>query len=382
MATDRPFADLPAALVDEVLNRTQDISKIMLAAFQEMRSEMQPRRQQLEQAGLLKREGDLQYVPIPTTSGIDGAFAIERLLATDLVAAAAVAVEGITPPSETRHWPDPYHHVLVEVEHHNVDTGTIARASMIGMELNLATSCPHQVVFIDGSLTTPLIFFNQALNRIAESPDLKVSQYLLEHIEEYLLAYKTILKAERSDKAWVAIPKYTTRREFGKRMSWPKAFDDRAMLTGILQAGEFTTPSVLEKPERPWHLNVNPTPAEKRQKLNELAEEVTNYLSTNIRVMYYRPFNWLPALRLEMSQGVAESPGRFASVIHAVKHQCGTSAMMEPYPLYMADRMAKSLASAIPTFRQVTSQYMAETYQGDIGDVFLGLHGYRSETGR
>jgi len=56
--------------------------------------------------------------------------------------------------------------------------------------------------------------------------------------------------------------------------------------------------------------------------------------------------------------------------------------MMEPYPLYMADRMVKNLSRAIPTFRQVTSQRIAEIYQGDIDSVFLSLHGYRSESGR
>jgi hypothetical protein len=47
----------------------------------------------------------------------------------------------------------------------------------------------------------------------------------------------------------------------------------------------------------------------------------------------------------------------------------------------MADRMVKHLPKAIPTFRQVTSQHIAETYQGSISEVFLGLHGYRTESG-
>jgi hypothetical protein len=105
-------------------------------------------------------------------------------------------------------------------------------------------------------------------------------------------------------------------------------------------------------------------------------------LLDEIRVLYYRPYPWLPALRLEMSRAVAQTPARLAVVIHAVKHQCGTAAMMEPYPLYMADRMVKHLARAIPTFRQVTSQRIAEIYEGNIDDVFLGLHGYRTESGR
>ena len=102
-STDRPFAELPAALVEEILNRTEGLGRELLESFQEMRVLQEARRAQLKEAGLLGREGDLPQVPIPTTCGVDGAYAIERLLTTDLVAAAALAVEGLTPPSETRY---------------------------------------------------------------------------------------------------------------------------------------------------------------------------------------------------------------------------------------------------------------------------------------
>jgi hypothetical protein len=48
----------------------------------------------------------------------------------------------------------------------------------------------------------------------------------------------------------------------------------------------------------------------------------------------------------------------------------------------MADRMVKSLARSVPTFRQVATQHIAESYDGDIGEVFFGMHGYRTESGR
>lgn len=82
----------------------------------------------------------MPYVPVPTTCGIDGSCAIERLLASDLVAAAAVAVEGLTPPSETRHWPEPRHQVWVETEVHEAETGTILRAVMID-GARIGTTC-------------------------------------------------------------------------------------------------------------------------------------------------------------------------------------------------------------------------------------------------
>ena len=376
-----PFAELPAALVEEVLECTFDVGHKILESFKEIDGLRANWRAELESSNLLCDESVLEYVPIPTACGIDGSYAVERMLATDLVAAAAVAVEGLTPPSEKRHWPDPHHQVVIEVEPHNPDTSTIVRALMIGMELSLAVDAPHEIVFLDGSLTTPIIYFNQALNKANEARHLKITNHLLGQIKNYLAYYQTVLASARSDRCWVAVPKYTTRREIGKKLGWPESHDDRGLLSSILSPGEFTQPHPLQPPNQPWHINLAPVSDGERSEAEKLKDDLVRLLG-EIHIIYYRPFPWLPALRLEMNQSIVKTPARLASVIHAVKHQCGTAAMMEPYPLYMADRMVKNLSRAIPTFRQVTSQRIAEIYQGDIDSVFLSLHGYRSESGR
>jgi hypothetical protein len=56
--------------------------------------------------------------------------------------------------------------------------------------------------------------------------------------------------------------------------------------------------------------------------------------------------------------------------------------MLEPYPNYLADRTVKALARALPAFRQVTTQRIAQDFDGDIGEVFFAMHGYRSDSGR
>lgn len=377
---ERPFGELPAALVDEVLRRTEDLSQKLLGNFEQMRARRQEWREGLTQAGLLRRDAELPYTPIPTACGVDGSYAVERLLANDLAAAAAVAVEGLTPPSETRYWPEPRHLVWMEAEAHETETGTILRALMIGMELELAKQAPHEVVFLDGSLTTPLIYFNQALNKFQDASHLNTTTHFLEHIVSFLDTYATILASTRSDRSWLAIPKYTTRREIGQEMGWPDTYDDRGFLSFLLEPGEYTSPRSLQPPSEPWHLNVNPLESVSRETAAHAAEKIISALDT-IRVVYYRPYPWLPALRIEMSRAVAENQARLATALHGVRHQCGMPAVMEPYPLYMADRMVKHLPKAIPTFRQVTSQHIAETYRGDFSEVFLGLHGYRTESG-
>jgi hypothetical protein len=377
--TERPFLDLPAALVDEVLKRAEGLGQKMLQDLTQAQKRRQEWRQGLSYFGLLRREGELPYMPIPTTCGVDGSYAIERLLTSDMVATAAVAVEGLTPPSETRYWPEPRHLVWVEIEPHQAEIGTILRGLMIGMELELAAQAPHEVVFIDGSLTTPLIYFNQALNKSKNLPA-RTTEHFLKRVPDFLEAYVTILASPRTDRIWLAVPKYTTRREIGKELGWPETFDDRALLSFLLEPGEFTPPRTIEPPSEPWHLNLSPLAPEVQEKCEHLRTKILHLLG-EIQVIYYRPYTWLPALRLEMSRAIVENSARLATAFQAVKHQCGAPTVLEPYPLYMADRMVKHLPRAIPAFRQVTSQYVAEHYQGDIKEVFLSLHGYRTESG-
>jgi hypothetical protein len=177
----------------------------------------------------------------------------------------------------------------------------------------------------------------------------------------------------------------TTRNEIGEKLQWPTSHDDRGILSSILEAGEYTTPTPLIQPDQPWHINTSLVDdysnATERDEINRLVGQVLQFLG-GIYVVYYRPHAYMPALRLEMSRAIANNQARLSIVLQGIKDQCGTAAIMEPYPLYLADRMVKHLARSVPVFRQITSQYLAEAYQGNIDDVFVGLHSYRTETGR
>lgn len=381
-----PFADLPAALVEEVLDRTTAIADGLLASFQKIRADRSALRDQLTKSGLVISESSLGYPALPTTCATDGSYAIERLLTTDLAAAAAVAVEGLTPPSEKRHWVRPHHKTFVAAEPHVEDAATVLRAVMLGEELCLATSAPHDLVMIDGTLTLPIIYFNQALNKAPDAKELHCSNEFLASCVEYLAAYLALLRSERSDKHYVALPKYSTRREIGLALGWPPSHDDRGMLTLLLNSGELTRPVRLANPRDEqgnitWHLNTGRLPVEIRRQAEDLAGEIVSALSS-VYVFYYKPHDWLPALRVEVAASVATNTHRLATVVHGLKHQSATPSMLEPYPIYLADRTVKALARAIPAFRQVTTQRVSERYEGEIGEVFFAMHGYRSETGR
>jgi len=372
-----PFAELPEALVEEMLSKSELVGDRLYDSFKEIQNNKAKMRKQLQDQNILKHDAEVGYPGIPTTCGMDGSYVVERLLATDFAACAAVAIEGLTPPSEKKHWEKPHHRVLIHPEKHNPDTSIIIRGIMMEMELELAAKAPHDIVFLDGSLTTPLIFMNQAINKISESDDMVISKSLVEKFKDFLISYKIVLESSRSDKLWVNMPKYTTRRELGRKLNWPPHYDDRAVLTTILSPGEFTSPIPVEQPQQPWHLRL----PYNDKNLERLRDEVLSDIK-RLYILYYRPHSWMPALRIEMASSIATNNSRIAVLLQGLKYQCGTPGILEPYPLYMADRMVKHLGSAIPAFRQTATRRMAELHQGDIGEIFFSMHGYRTESGR
>lgn len=377
-----PFVELPAALVDEILEQTDNIADQLLGRFVEIKNDRKSLRDKLLQSGLVIQESSLGYPPLPTTCGADGSYAIERLLAMDLVAAAAVAVEGLAPPSEKRWWEQPHHRSFIATEPHMEDTATILRAVMLGQELCLATAAPHDMVMIDGTITLPIIYFNQAISKAPQTLDkLKTSNRLLDDCLKYLQAYHNILTSIRSDKQFVSLPKYSTRNEIGIRFNWPEGYDDRGMLTFLLDPGELVRPHKLMQPDQAWHINTRNIPNEVQSEAKELVDEIVSTLE-QVHVFYYKPQHWLPAFRIEVAESVALNSHRLALVVQGLKHQTAISSMLEPYPIYLADRMVKALARTIPAFRQVSTQRISEKYRGDLSDIFVSMHGYRSEIGR
>jgi len=372
-----PFAELPEALVEEMLSKSEEVGIKLYETYHEIQKDKAEIRKQLNSNNMLHRDAEMVYPNVPTTCGVDGSYTVEKLLATDIAACAAVAVEGLTPPSEKRYWPRPHHLPFIQAIGHDSETGTILRAIMMGMELELASNAPHEIVFSDGSFTTPLIYLNQAINKITGDGKTVISEELKRRLKKFLESYKIVLGAERTDKLWVSLPKYTTRKEMGKKYNWASVYDDRAILTAILDPGEFTEAIPLDKPLQPWHLRL---PSDSRE-LEDLKKKVITLID-RLYVIYYKPHTWTPAFRIEMAEGIALNNSRLALLLQGLKYQSCTPGIIEPYPLYIADRMVKHLGKAIPAFRQVATKKMTELHQGDIGDIFFCMQGYRTENGR
>jgi len=371
LAPESPFEDLPEALVEEMLSHYKKLGDQLSASLDEIQSQKEKIRASLSSQNLLRTDSAIiRSHAYPTTCGVDGSYAMERLLSTDIAAMAGVAVEGLTPPSEKRHWPTPHHLCNVFTVAHREATALIIRAIMVTMELELASQAPHDVVFLDGSLTTPLIHLNQALARLGEVPD-ELSRVLLDRIGSALNNYAEILVSKRTDRIFAGVPKYTSRNEVSASLGLSK-HEDRSLLSYILRGGELIGPSNMIKPEEDWHLSS--MPAVLKDKANEIISAIYE-----LSVLYYRPYDYFPALRIEVSPSVAKNQSRLSILLESFQLQCGAPGIVEPYPLYLADRMVKHLSTALPAIRKATTMEMAAGPTRDVGTIFLAMQGYRTE---
>jgi len=374
------FIDLPAALVEQLLGKTPVLTQTVVAQLSARRAQREALRERLQALSLLGERRELPSVPTGTSCGIDGSVAVERLLAHDLLVAGALAVEGLTPPSNERHWPEPRHALWVELEPHADANDVVARGVMAALEVELATRAPHDVVFLDGSLATPLIAFDQALRAIAEfSEPTPSSRFFLTRLPEWLAALLRILEAQSPQQCWIGIPKYTSRREIASMLGVDDPIDDRALLTALLDEGEFTHPVPLHA-RRPHGFGIALFPPEQRATVSALVSRLLAVV-TDLRVIYVRPHRWLPALRVELHQTIASDPHRLAQVLNVVHFQCARGALVEPFPLFLADRMVRHLRRATRALRHAIREAAAHEYPV-FDDVFLLLESYRSEAYR
>jgi hypothetical protein len=346
----------------------------MSASLEHLQTKKDGLRAALKAQELLKNDSVLiRSISNPTACAVDGAYAIERLMSADIVAIAGLAIEGMTPPTETRHWERPRHMCSVLTVNHHDSTFIAVGAIMLSYELDLAVKAPHDLVLLDGSLLTPLIRFNQAVAKLKEIPE-ELAGIFRAQIRETLENYRDILASKRSDKIFASVPKYTSRKEIS-RMLEIQDFEDRAMLSMVLSSGEIVGPiPLLQSHEHP---NFESPDVEMKQIGNEILA-----LLHDVNVLYYKPAEYLPAIRVEVSPAVAKNQSRLSILLEALRLQCSAPGIMEPYPLYMADRMVKHLGVALPALRRATTQEMALSTSNSVENIFQAMHGYRTEHGR
>ncbi len=370
------FSDLPDALVRDLLACAVPVAEDVRNRIETLKASRETYRRAAQDQGLIKRKADLDVPREPSVAGIDGSYQIHRLTSLDLCAAAAVAIEG-TSKEAKRHWPEPYHRMWAGSVPHNDNTTGVLRGLMVGMELELAKEAPHDLVLLDGAFASLIIYLNQGLTNVHKVPRMLGDELRRRWREQ--VVFQRLSTLIRSDRV-VAVPKFTSRNELVGPGRLPSAdgIDGRTLATLLLEPGEYTAPLSVyggapgDEPEK-YHLPTEFCPDDDQRAMNEALQA--------IRAIYYRPFGWVPALRLEVPGAVANSLTRLSIALEGIARQFFSPAVVEPYPLFLADRMVKSLGSGVSVIEQTVAQHVAD--QGvDVELTMLCLQNYRTEGGR
>lgn len=360
------FADLPDALVQDLLNATTPLAGKVSSDFSDLLAFQKDLMHAAHENGLVRRKADLEVTREPSVVGVDGSYQVYRLTSVDLCAAASVAVEG-TSKEARRHWQEPYHKFWADAVPHDADTTGPLRGLMVCMELELAHNAPHDLVLLDGSFASLIIYLNQGLSSTSNVETIKRELMQLWQSKDML---QRLIEMLSSDSA-VALPKYTSRNELAQALSVADApaCDGRTMATLILEPGEYTKPLPIYYNET-YHL-----PCSKQE-----ADAMNNALS-GIQVIYFRPYGWVPALRLEVPGPIAHSPTRLSLALKGIEGQFFVPAVKEPYPLFLADRMVKSLGAGVAVMEQTILQDVIDS-SVEVELPMLLLQNYRTESGR
>jgi hypothetical protein len=331
-------------------------------------------RQRAQSDGLIARKADLDVPREPSVAGIDGSYQVHRLTALDLCAAAAVAVEG-TSREARRYWQEPYHRMWANSFEHSKDAINALRGLMISMELELASEAPHDLVLLDGSFIVLLIYLNQGLTSFEKAPVLLAEEFERRwNDQEVLDRFLALIRSDRT----VAVPKYSGRNELGSllRDSNLPETDGKTLATVILEPDEYIVPQPIFHfggEDTEYHLPEKHCPPERQREMNESIEKM--------RVVFYRPYGWAPAVRLELTAPIAASRSKLSMVLEGIKRQLFSPAVTEPYPLFLADRMVKSLGAGVAVIEQAVAQHAVGT-SSDVEATLLCLQNYRTEGGR
>ena len=281
---------------------------------------------------------------------------------------------------------------IVPVEH-KADTPIIAGGLMFSYELELATKAPHNVVLIDGSLTTHLIKIGMAFSKLdSEEVPYSLNKEFKERTKETLDNYRKIIISPKGDQVFAGLPKYSSRDEVITLLSeeHKEEFDvllgkynDKALLSVIMRSEEIVGPIPLIKrqEEGKWHISG-------KEKIKDilgstLAERYYHDIISalnDLYVVYYKPSSSQPALRVEIPKSVAINHARLAMVVKALQDQAKFPGIIEPYPLYLADLFVKHLGGALSQVKDIVLSDLA-IMDVDPISVLLSMHEYRSVGG-
>jgi|GEM_PF-663175 hypothetical protein len=377
--TFRTYADLPDEILQQVLGQAAEVAHGVRTLFSRLSERRDALRATLVLGGHIHQTADLPAPIVGSVAAVDGGAAIEKSLGTDTALAVAVGIEGLT-ESPLTYWTGVQYAAWQRILPHEGDeTVATCRGMMSALELSVLREAPHDTVFLDGSHLTPIISLNALLS--------VRNRELQTEIAEAVALYDTAeaLRAVLTNPRIVSLVKYDSSRDLARTWLPEEArgtgtgLDDRTTMSLLLEPGEYTDPQsvVLTQQSRSNWLarridSLDPVDVARETVRIALNDAINLARDNRLLVTYYKPHVWSPAYRMEIKPETATNPQQLATVLDALRSQVISPEIREPYPQWVADRMAKSVSDALIALRAAVNYDLADSGFGEYLPLISG----------
>lgn len=392
------YAHLPDELLSKILGQVPETVNKVNAMFNVDDEPVRLAMESLRQRQMISTlpDGNISQSVI----AVDGSVIVEKMSSYDLLLALAVGVEGLTSDGETEWGGDrnQYYQWQTAIPHGEANA-RLSQGIMFLMELSVLANAGHEIRIMDGAHFSSIIKINGMLSAKDENADENYAdalrKFLSDTYSKIIPDIPEIIHSAFNDDKIISFAKYSSSKDIINRYlnDYSINLDDKTFFTLALNEGEYMKPLPVgqseEEKEKIWndlHIKCNlDLPDVDLNQLNaELQQAILPLRTRDLRgqskdselyFMYYKPFEDAPAYKIEIKKSLALDTQRLEMYLRSIKNQVVFPQIREPYPQYLVDLMAKSIATGMFAIKEAIM--LSPDLKIDKGKINLLMH-YRT----
>lgn len=359
------YAYLPDDLLVKILEKVPDTVGKMNKMFNTQDEPIHDGIQILKDKGLIKKLSSTEHTP--SLVAVDGSNIVEKMTGTDILLALGVGVEGLSEDNKTE-WGETknQYYQWQTVLPHGEANARLAQGVMFLMEMSVLAQAGHEIRIMDGNHLTPILKLNSMLSAKDDNAGKDycdaLKDFLRETYNKIIPDIPQIVAAALGNDHIIAMVKYSSSRDILDSILKDQTeirIDDKTFFSLGLDEDYYTEPLRVGQSEDEFNLwgdlhikcNLNIPEAEE---LNKSFLDILEHIKTKDRhgkakeselfFTYYKPYEDGPAYRIEVKDTLAKDIKRLELYLLSIKKQIIFPEIREPYPQYLVDLIAKSIA--------------------------------------
>lgn len=368
------YARLPDELLEEIMDDVHETVKDARGIIEIDRDDLVRARDELLNQDLIRSlQNDNNYTN--SIVAVDGGMANDRLPDMDISIVHAAGVEGLRENFD-RDWGRKKQQYVTwqGALPHSENNVLLTRGIMALAEMIVLAHASHDIRLLDGSHMAMAINLSKLLT--ADMDDisgeyLKQLDYFMKSNGMGIGDIPNIVKEVMTNSNIVASTKYNSSRILVDNLlkDIDLKIDDKSLFSYILNGGEYLVPQefglhlqsndLLARANISYRLNYPGIDAQEFEwYMNEAIGPIKIVGIDNVRrqsnlcYMYFRPYDESPVYKLEIKREVAEDKNKLELVLNSIAKQVVYPDIIEPYPQYLSDLIAKSTGVALRAVRE------------------------------